>query len=75
VAFAAEDDISSIQSVEYSVNSGKWTLVFPTDGIADSRQESFDFTVPGYRDGGIYTLVVRVTDVLGNTVTARAELR
>lgn len=75
VAFVAEDDISSIQSVEYSVNSGKWTLVFPTDGIADSRQESLDFTVPGYRDGGVYTLVVRVTDVLGNTVTARAELR
>ncbi len=75
IVFAAEDDISSIQSVEYAVNSGKWTLVFPTDGIADSKQESFDFTLPGYRDGGIYTLVVKVTDILGNTVTARADLR
>jgi hypothetical protein len=75
VVFAAEDDISAIQSVEYAVNSGKWTIVFPTDGIADSKQESFDFTLPGYRDGGIYTLVVKVTDVLGNTVTARADLR
>ncbi len=52
VIFTAEDDISSIQSVEYAVNSGKWTIVFPTDGIADSKQESFDFTLPGYRDGG-----------------------
>jgi sugar lactone lactonase YvrE len=75
IVFAAEDDVSSIQGVEYAVNSGKWTLVFPTDGIADSKQESFDFTLPGYRDGGIYTLVVKVTDVLGNTVTARADLR
>jgi sugar lactone lactonase YvrE len=75
VVFTAEDDISAIQSVEYAVNSGKWTIVFPTDGIADSKQESFDFTLPGYRDGGIYTLVVKVTDVLGNTVTARADLR
>ena len=75
VVFAAEDDISAIQSVEYAVNSGKWTIVFPTDGIADSKQESFGFTLPGYRDGGIYTLVVKVTDVLGNTVTARADLR
>jgi hypothetical protein len=75
VQFAAEDDISAIQSVEYAVNSGKWTLVFPTDGIADSRQESFDFLLPGYRDGGVYTLVVKVTDILGNTVTARADLR
>jgi sugar lactone lactonase YvrE len=75
IVFTAEDDISAIQSVEYAVNSGKWTIVFPTDGIADSKQESFDFTLPGYRDGGIYTLVVKVTDVLGNTVTARADLR
>ncbi len=75
VVFTAEDDISAIQSVEYAVNSGKWTIVFPTDGIADSKQESFDFTLPGYRDGGIYTLVVKVTDVLGNTVTARSDLR
>jgi hypothetical protein len=75
VVFTAEDDVSAIQSIEYAVNSGRWTLVFPVDGIADSRQESFDFTLPGYRDGGIYTLVVKVTDVLGNTVTARADLR
>jgi sugar lactone lactonase YvrE len=75
VVFTAEDDISSIQSVEYAVNSGKWTIVFPTDGIADSKLESFDFTLPGYRDGGIYTLVMKVTDVLGNTVTARSDLR
>jgi Bacterial Ig-like domain (group 3) len=74
VVFTAQDDISSIQTVEYAVNSGKWTLVFPTDGIADSKEETFDFTLPGYRDGGIYTLVVKVTDVLGNTVTARADL-
>ena len=74
LVFVAEDDISAVQSVEYAVNSGKWTLVFPTDGISDSRQESFDFLLPGYRDG-IYTLVIKVTDVLGNTVTARADLR
>jgi len=75
IVFSAEDDISAIHGVEYAVNSGKWTIVFPTDGIADSRQESFDFLLPGYRDGGIYTLVVKVTDVLGNTVTAGADLR
>jgi hypothetical protein len=75
VAFTAEDDISAIQTVEYAVNSGRWTVVFPTDGIADSKVETFDFSLRGYKDGGIYTLVVKVTDVLGNTVTARADLR
>jgi sugar lactone lactonase YvrE len=75
VAFTAEDEISAIQTVEYAVNSGKWTVVFPTDGIADSKLETFDFVLRGYKDSGIYTLVVKVTDVLGNTVTARADLR
>jgi hypothetical protein len=74
VTFEGEDDTSPIQSIEYSVNSGKWNLVFPVDGIADSRRESFDFLVEGYRDG-VYTLVVKVTDTLGNAATARAELR
>lgn len=74
VSFVAEDEISPLQDVSYSVNSGSWTLVFPTDGIADSRRESYEFVVPGYSDG-VYTLVVKVTDTLGNTATARAELR
>jgi hypothetical protein len=74
IRFSVEDDVSPIESVEYSVNSGKWSIVFPVDGIADSRQESFDFRIDGYK-GGVYTLVVKVTDTLSNTVTARGELR
>lgn len=74
VRFVARDEISPIRSVEYSVNSGAWSMVFPSDGIADSREENYDFLVPGYK-GGVYTLVVKVSDTLGNTVTARAELR
>ena len=74
VQFVAQDDISAIRSVEYSVNSGGWRMVFPTDGIADSTNESFDFPLEGFGDG-VYTLVVKVTDSLGNAATARAELR
>jgi hypothetical protein len=74
IRFTARDDISPIRSVEYSVNSGAWSMVFPSDGIADSREEAFDFAVPGFKNG-VYTLVVKVNDTLGNTVTARAELR
>ena len=45
------------------------------DGIADSTEESFAVELDGYRDGGVYTLVVKLTDGLGNVGTARAELR
>ncbi|HSF14410.1 MAG TPA: hypothetical protein VLK65_02530 [Vicinamibacteria bacterium] len=74
IAFVAVDDTSPIQAAEYAVNSGRWSVVFPTDGVSDSPRERFDFTLDGYRDG-VYTLVVKVTDTLGNTATARVELR
>ena len=74
VRFVAEDEISAVRNVAYAINSGSWSIVFPTDGIADSKRESFDVTLPGFGNG-VYTLVVKVTDSLGNTRTARAELR
>ncbi len=74
LVFEARDESSAVKKVEYSVDSGKWNVVYPTDGIADSKRESFDFTVPGYTDG-VFTLVVKVTDLLNNVATARVELR
>jgi hypothetical protein len=70
----AEDDSSAVKKVEYAVDSGKWNLIYPTDGISDSKSESFDVSVLGYTDG-VHTLVVKVTDRLDNVVTARVELR
>ena len=75
IGFVARDEISPIRRVEYTVNSGAWKVVFPVDGIADSTEESFDFELDGYGDGGVYTLVVKLTDGLGNVGTAEAELR
>jgi sugar lactone lactonase YvrE len=74
LVFEAQDDSSAVKKVEYSVDSGNWKVVYPNDGIADSKRESFDFSVPGYTDG-VYTLVVKVTDLLNNVATARVELR
>ena len=75
VTFTARDDLSPVRSVEYAVNSGPWNVVFPVDGIADSTEEIFEFELKGYNDGGVYTFVVKLTDSLENTATARAELR
>ena len=75
VRFVARDEISPIRRVEYTINSGAWKVVFPIDGIADSTEESFAFELDGYGDGGVYTLVVKLTDGLGNVGTARADLR
>jgi hypothetical protein len=74
LTFRAEDDASAIRIVEYAVDSGKWNVVYPTDGICDSKQEDFDVAVPGYAEG-VHILVVKVTDLLDNIATARVELR
>jgi hypothetical protein len=74
LTFVALDDSSAVRKVEYSVNSGQWQIIYPVDGIPDSKREEFDVTVTGYSEG-VHTLVLKVTDLLGNVVTARVELR
>ncbi len=74
LTFVALDGSSAVRKVEYAVDSGRWQMIYPVDGIADSQREEFDVTVTGY-SWGMHTLVLKVTDLLGNVVTARAELR
>jgi hypothetical protein len=60
--------------VEYSVDSGPWVIVYPEDGICDSKRETFNVAIGGYSEG-VHTLVLKVTDLLENVATARVELR
>lgn len=65
--FIVRDSHSPIQRVEYSTNAGGWKLVYPIDGLLDSREERFEIT----RDpASSAPLVLRATDTLGNVATA-----
>lgn len=72
VAFLAEDAFSYIEEVKYLVRPGEWRVVFPADGIADSKLESFQFAVrvPA-GSGGLIT--IRVKDSYGNVGVHRQE--
>jgi hypothetical protein len=61
VAFEAEDSFSAIEQAEYLVRPGEWRVVFPADGICDSKLESFKFRAPLAADGE-NIITVRVTD-------------
>lgn len=74
IVFEATDSASPIQKAAYAINSGEWRIIYPDDGIPDSEHETFDFAISGFRDG-VYTLVVKVEDSLGNAATAQVELR
>ena len=65
VAFQAEDAYSYIEEVKVLVRPGEWRVVFPVDGIADSRTESFKFSVK-LPAGAENQVTVRVRDSYGN---------
>jgi hypothetical protein len=46
VTFRAQDNFSTIQRAEFSVDAGDWQLVEPVGQISDSRVENYDFNVP-----------------------------
>ncbi len=65
VSFTAEDAYSYIEEVKFLVRPGDWQVVFPVDGMCDSRSENFKFTVK-VPSGSDNLLLIRVRDSFGN---------
>jgi hypothetical protein len=62
----AEDILSPIVSVSFSVDGSEWLSTSPKDGVFDSKMEEFSLeTAPG--PAGQATISVRATDRSGNT--------
>lgn len=62
----ATDPMVRLTAASFAVNGKQWTNVFPTDGIFDSKSESFRFKTEALKPGA-YVVVLRVTDAAGNT--------
>ncbi|MGZ5467924.1 MAG: hypothetical protein ACXW2H_02155 [Candidatus Aminicenantales bacterium] len=65
IAFQAEDAYSYIEEAKVLVRPGEWRVVFPVDGIADSRSESFKVSLK-LPAGAENQVTVRVRDSYGN---------
>ncbi|MCX6569049.1 MAG: hypothetical protein NT147_08395 [Candidatus Aminicenantes bacterium] len=65
ISFQAEDAYSYIEEVKVLVRPGEWHVVFPVDGMADSRSEAFKFSVklPPEAENQV---TIRVRDSYGN---------
>jgi hypothetical protein len=61
----ATDPMVRLTSASFAVNGKKWTNVFPTDGLFDSRSETFRFKTEALKPG-TYVVVLRVKDAAGN---------
>jgi hypothetical protein len=71
ISFEVRDEFSSIQKVEYSLDAQRWLVVYPKDGIFDSRVEQFDLTL----DTAVAArgLIIRAYDAKNNSVTASGD--
>lgn len=71
IQFEVRDDWSAIQKVEYSLDAQRWQMVYPKDGIFDSRVEQFELTL----DTSVAAsgLIIRVYDAKNNSATARGN--
>lgn len=65
----ARSPLVRLISASFAVNGKKWTNVFPSDGLFDSKTETFHFKTASLKPGS-YVLVLRVRDAAGNTGSA-----
>jgi hypothetical protein len=72
IAFTVNDDQSAVQRVEYSLDASRWRLVYPKDGIPDSRREDFEVALDDTEVGR--SVIIRATDAMNNVATAVAEV-
>jgi hypothetical protein len=73
IAFTVRDEQSPVQRVEYSLDASRWRVVYPRDGIPDSRNEEFEVTLDEAEVGR--SVILRAMDAMDNIATAVAEVR
>ncbi len=71
IQFEVRDEWSSISKVEYSLDAQRWQVVYPRDGIFDSRNEQFELTLESA--DAAKGLIIRAYDAKNNSATARGD--
>ena len=73
INFVVQDEQSPVQRVEYSLDASRWRVVYPKDGIPDSRREEFEVALGDGETGR--GVIIRATDAMNNVATAVADVR
>ena len=72
ITCTAADPFSYIQKAVYKIDSDEeWQVIFPDDGIFDSKRETLLLHTNSL-PAGEHTITIRVTDAAGNTGVGRA---
>jgi len=73
INFVVSDNQSTVQRVEYSLDASRWRVIYPKDGIPDSRREEFEVSLD--ETEAARSIIIRATDVMNNVATAVAEIK
>ncbi len=75
VRFGVEDATGTIRRADVSINGGTWQPIYPEDGIADSRAETYLIRLPPTSAAAEPIVALRAFDRSGNSGTARVVVR
>ncbi len=62
--FEAKDQYSRVKEARYAVSAGAWELLYPVDGVADQKSESYRLALPESSRNQV--LAIKIVDVNGN---------
>ena len=69
----ATDNMNRIADAVYSIDSGEdWLILFPADGIFDTKNEKFSFDTEKLPEGQ-HTIVIKVEDTEGNVSSGKTS--
>ena len=70
LSFTVQDVDSPVFKVEYAIDGGDWLVVYPTDGVADSSEETFDVMLNDL-NAEEHTIAIRARDTSNNLGTGK----
>ena len=70
VSFDAHDGESTIETAEYSIDSGDWQVIFPKGQLSDASHETYALTLP-HLSPGEHTFSARVTNRVQNSASSK----
>jgi hypothetical protein len=70
----AVDSLGPISKLEYTVDGIEWLLMFPVDGLFDTREEAFELPLQLLPKGEL-SVMVRATDARGNVGSSEVSVR
>ena len=67
------DETTPVRGMSYALDSGKWRVVLPEDGVWDGKEERFSIKIS--LEPGEHSVVLRASDLMGNSGVRRAWVR